>query len=138
MPYNSDFVCTYKMMPDIEDQDTLYRIQLLQALGINEWHDEAVSKTIRMAYEQFHTAPAMQQILIKAKAAPNLLWLAVLFESPPVIVDLQVFAALFMFDYFDVMHRCLCDLFNRGDVQANHLEEFMRLLELESVTAKKK
>lgn len=53
--YNYDLVLTYKMIEDPDDQDTLFRIQFLQAFGIDddEYHPEIVSAVIDDLYERF-------------------------------------------------------------------------------------
>lgn len=53
--YNYDLVPTYKMIEDLDDQDTLFRIQFLQAFGItdDEYHPEIVSAIINDLYERY-------------------------------------------------------------------------------------
>jgi len=63
--YQYDIVPTYKMIEDPDDQDTLFRIQFLQAFGItnDEYHPEIVSAVINDLYERYHTHPTIREIL---------------------------------------------------------------------------
>jgi hypothetical protein len=63
--YHYDLVLTYKMIEDIDDQDTLFRIQFLQAFGItdDEYHPEIVSAVIDDLYERFRENSGIRGIL---------------------------------------------------------------------------
>ena len=63
--YHHDLVLTYKMIEDIDDQDTLFRIQFLQAFGItdDEYHPEIVSTVIDSLYERFRENSGIRGIL---------------------------------------------------------------------------
>ena len=63
--YQYDIIPTYKMIDDPDDQDTLFRIQFLQAFGItsDEYHPEIVSAIITDLYERFHTHDRIREIL---------------------------------------------------------------------------
>ena len=63
--YNYDLVLTYKMIEDTDDQDTLFRIQFLQAFGItdDEYHPDIVSAVIDDLYERFRENPGIRAIL---------------------------------------------------------------------------
>jgi hypothetical protein len=63
--YQYDIVPTYKMIDDCDDQDTLFRIQFLQAFGITdrEYHPEIVSAIISDLYERYNRVPGIREIL---------------------------------------------------------------------------
>jgi len=63
--YNYDLVPTYKMIEDPDDQDTLFRIQFLQAFGISddEYHPDIVSAVIDDLYERFRENSGIRAIL---------------------------------------------------------------------------
>jgi hypothetical protein len=63
--YQYDIIPTYKMIEDPDDQDTLFRIQFLQAFGIttDEYHPEIVSAVINDLYERFHTNNGIREII---------------------------------------------------------------------------
>jgi hypothetical protein len=63
--YQYDIVPTYKMIEDCDDQDTLFRIQFLQAFGItdDEYHPEIVSAIINDLYERYIRNPDIRDIV---------------------------------------------------------------------------
>jgi len=63
--YQYDLVITYKMIDDTDDQDTLFRIQFLQAFGLtnDEYHPEIVSAVIDDLYERYRTNAAIREII---------------------------------------------------------------------------
>jgi hypothetical protein len=63
--YQYDLVLTYKMIDDADDQDTLFRIQFLQAFGLtnDEYHPEIVSAVIDDLYERYRENPGIREII---------------------------------------------------------------------------
>jgi hypothetical protein len=63
--YQYEIVPTYKMIEDPDDQDTLFRIQFLQAFGIttDEYHPEIVSAVINDLYERYNDYSGIREIL---------------------------------------------------------------------------
>jgi hypothetical protein len=96
--YQYDIVPTYKMIEDCDDQDTLFRIQFLQAFGItdDEYHPNIVSAVIDDLYERYNNVPGIQEIL----------------ESHPLYHSNDdnremIFCMMFSFQLFDLFHTCL-------------------------------
>lgn len=63
--YQYDIVPTYKMIEDTDDQDTLFRIQFLQAFGITdqEYHPDIVSAMVDYLYDRYNRVPGIREIL---------------------------------------------------------------------------
>jgi hypothetical protein len=63
--YHYDLVPTYKMIEDCDDQDTLFRIQFLQAFGItnDEYHPDIVSAVMDHLYDRFRENPGIRAII---------------------------------------------------------------------------
>lgn len=113
--YQYDIVPTYKMIEDTDDQDTLFRIQFLQAFGItdDEYHPEIVSAIINDLYERYNRVPGIREII---EAHP-------LYNAPTTILDSppdsprhitpepdngeMIFCMMFSFHLFDLFHKCL-------------------------------
>jgi hypothetical protein len=102
--YNYDLVPTYKMIEDPDDQDTLFRIQFLQAFGIDddEYHPEIVSAVIDDLYERFRVNTGIREIL---EAHP-------LYQAKtPSGADggniEMIFCMMFSFQLFDLFHTSL-------------------------------
>jgi hypothetical protein len=105
--YNYDLVLTYKMIEDADDQDTLFRIQFLQAFGItdDEYHPEIVSAVIDDLYERFRENPGIREILAGHP----------LFHDPGSAAGSgvgtdnseMIFCMMFSFQIFDLFHTCM-------------------------------
>ena len=104
--YNYDLVLTYKMIEDTDDQDTLFRIQFLQAFGItdDEYHPEIVSAVIDDLYERFRENPGIREILASHPLAgggtgPG--------GAPGGDNSEMIFCMMFSFQIFDIFHTCM-------------------------------
>lgn len=121
--YHYDLVPTYKMIQDPDDQDTLFRIQFLQAFGItdDEYHPEIVSAVIDDLYERFRENPGIREIL---KLHP-------LYQSgaagasgtetdapQPIKEDNSemIFCMMFSFQLFDLFHACIRHAKHKEDI----------------------
>jgi hypothetical protein len=136
--YHYDLVPTYKMIEDCDDQDTLFRIQFLQAFGItnDEYHPDIVSAVMDELYDRFRENPEIRAILEShpmfhpgtAAADPDTTT-----TTPPDSPSLQahhitpegdnsemIFCMMFSFQLFDLFHKCLR--------HAKHGEEIPTLL----------
>ena len=108
--YNYDLVLTYKMIEDADDQDTLFRIQFLQAFGItdDEYHPEIVSAVIDDLYERFRENPGIREILAghplfhDPGSAGNAAGSGVGTDNSEMI-----FCMMFSFQIFDLFHTCM-------------------------------
>ena len=105
--YNYDLVLTYKMIEDTDDQDTLFRIQFLQAFGItdDEYHPEIVSAVIDDLYERFRENPGIREILeshplFNAPGAPGA-------GTGGADNSEMIFCMMFSFQIFDLFHACM-------------------------------
>ena len=121
--YQYDIVPTYKMIEDCDDQDTLFRLQFLQAFGITdrEYHPEIVSAVINDLYERYNTNPGIREIIeshplyhVATATATDA------HATPPGSPSLHshhcadevdnaemIFCMMFSFQLFDLFHKCL-------------------------------
>ena len=129
--YNYDLVPTYKMIEDLDDQDTLFRIQFLQAFGItdDEYHPEIISAVINELYERYiHHTGIRHLIEAHPLYNPNLGGSgapsdeddngsevgdgrhsgSLVASSPSVFNNSEmIFCMMFSFQLFDLFHKCL-------------------------------
>ena len=110
--YIYDFICTYKMMDNDDDRNDLYRIQILQAFGLQCYDDAALNNKIAELY--FH----MKEKEKEKECAPLK---EIIEESYKVnqhicVCVMVVFTFLFSYDYFDMFHKCLIDFFTHGRI----------------------
>lgn len=108
--YDDSFVCTYHLLED-DSTDELYRIQFLQALGLQEWDDEKVDSKIDAIYASINKAPWVAAATTRLTDGSSIsAWLAQL----GTINDEMVFRMLFGYDYFHLTHRCISELRRNG------------------------
>lgn len=137
--YKYDIVPTYKMIEDTDDQDSLFRIQFLQAFGIDdcEYHPEIVSAVIDDLYERYRENLGIRSIL---EAHP-------LYQAQTQANDdgdrnddgdgddhhgnpandnsEMIFCMMFSFQLFDLFHMCLRHAKNKEDIPATLRDEMM-------------
>jgi hypothetical protein len=126
-PYQADFICTYKFMDNEEDQEQLYRIQLLQAFDLNEWNDSIINVKMEELYQA--VANEFKAIFIKARENKNINQILSIFKLNGEMEDNDIiFKALFNYDYFDLVHRCLVDYFLNNAINPNYLDNLINAL----------
>ena len=134
--YKYDIVPTYKMIEDTDDQDSLFRIQFLQAFGIDtgEYHPEVVSAVIDDLYERYRVNLGIREIL---EAHP-------LYQAqtqannddgdrndddhhgnPANDNSEMIFCMMFSFQLFDLFHMCLRHAKNKEDIPATLRDEIV-------------
>ena len=114
----------------------MYRYQLLQAFGIEQWEDAAIEATIQELYTKVATEPVFQLIFAKAREnnqIKEMLEMIAYAEgddssrnayaegddsisttsristSSSISNDTMIFRLLFKYEFFDLFHRCLVD-----------------------------
>lgn len=143
--YNYDIVLTYKMIEDDDDQDTLFRLQFLQAFGIttDEYQPDVVSRELDILYSQFRENSKIQQILrshplyhretrgddsssqdVNNSVADNILESE---DGTAITMNTDnsemIFCMMFSFQTFDLFHMCLQDIFYGRDIRNDIIEQ---------------
>jgi hypothetical protein len=103
--YNTDFVCTYKQHEE-EDQDDMYRIQLLQVYNLDRWDDTIINNTKASIFNKYKDNLDMKEILNKARDSDKLSNIKLCIADD----DLTIFTGLFQYELFNLIHLCICDL----------------------------
>lgn len=108
--YDTSFLCTYKLIPDIDDEERnlMYQIQILEALKLRESpfnidiDEDILDKKINKLYDNVKDNIDVLKFLKKSRY----------YEGYREDL-LYVFKTLFSYDYFDSFHRCLVEVFNK-------------------------
>ena len=128
--YQYDIVPTYKMIDDADDQDTLFRLQFLQAFGItdSEYHPDIVSAMVDYLYDRYNRVPGIREIIeshplynapgatVSSAATPP--------DSPSPSGHItpeadngeMIFCMMFSFHLFDLFHKCLRHAKHREEI----------------------
>ena len=130
--YQTDFLCTYKMI-DNEYTDYLYRIQLLQAFNMKTWDDNVINSVCCKLYERLIKSEIFRDIIEKASKTKDIKEIYEFINSTENIDDNDdkqkiIFSLLFKYEYFDLMHRCIIEHFNDGCVKENTKNMIMHSL----------
>ena len=138
--YQADFVCTYKLCNDIHenDQEQLYRIQLLQAFDLTEWNDDKINKIIEELYLSISLSGVFNTVFIKAKQNQTISELLEVYKLCNTEIETDkiaildendiVFKLLFKFEYFDLTHRCIIDYLIHNSVDETYLNKLLSVL----------
>ena len=152
--YDYNLVLTYKMIDDTDDQDTLFRIQFLQAFGIttDEYQPEIVSTVIADLYEYHRENPAIREILESHPLFQAGVVTSTIIDdeddddddtaaatiplspsphrnriSPPASSDNgeMIFCMMFSFHLFDLFHACLRHAKNKEEIPSQLRDEIV-------------
>ncbi len=129
--YNTDFICTYKLMDSEEDCKLMYQIQLLQAFGIDQMNEEIVNLELCNLFEKIKNCITLCLIMEKYSKTE---YIANIIESlKPREEDGKafIFTVLFQYDYFDLIHKSLCEFLNTGIISDKTADEFIRCINLQ-------
>ena len=67
--YCTDFLCTYQIHNEDEDiQEDIYRCQLLQSFGLEEWDDDIINNETTVLYNKMKDIPQMVLVFEKIKS----------------------------------------------------------------------
>ena len=103
--YNSDFICTYKLLEHDDDDDSCdlcYQTQLLQALNMKMFDDFIIQKNIEALYFFLKDYSEIIGILMLLKEKYINSTMAFFIEN-----NITLFQLLFSYNYFDIFHKCL-------------------------------
>ena len=100
--YDCEFLCTYKLHTDDDDQNLCYQIQLLQALKITNYDSMILATHIDKIGFFLQNNSELEAILILLKEKYKDTNIAFMIDAN------ALFQLLFSYDYFDVFHKCLC------------------------------
>ena len=110
-----------------EDQDQLYRIQLLQAFDMQVWNEDLINNTIIELFNTLNLTADFKNILEKARDSKDI---KELFERLNILdgEDDLIFTMLFKYEFFDLLHSCIADILMFDAVHPTHLTKFLDAL----------
>ena len=129
--YQADFICTYKWMDNADDQEQMYRIQVLQAFDLNEWNDISINATIAELYATISCGREFAEIFTKARQNPAMREMLEMFQmsgEERLDEDDIIFKLLFKFEYFDLLHRCIVDYLLNNTLSPTYAENLLKAL----------
>jgi hypothetical protein len=117
MAYNTEMVCTYKLLADDDPKDIMYRSQMLQAFNLTKWDGEMVQAGIDKLYEKCKHSDQFKEII---KLSPNKF---IPGDGP------MSFCLLFSYHTFELMHKCIQDYLKCGKIGDENYATFIEILQ---------
>lgn len=124
--YQTDFICTYKLM-DEEFTDDLYQIQILQAFNLEKWDDNVINNICFELYALLTKSDTIfRDIIENAKKNINIKNMSdSVIDNCDEDGDKIIFTLLFTYDYFDLFHKCICEYMRNGKVSFQTLQNLI-------------
>lgn len=123
MKYCTDFVCTYKDI-DSDLSDDLYKAQFLQAFNLNNWNYKKIKIIIQDVYNLIY--PELKHIIEFIKDSDNKHFSIIkMFIKENDDDNIAVFEILFAYDYFDLLHKCICEKINNKTISEQSLNNLL-------------
>jgi hypothetical protein len=127
--YNTKVICTYNTpevfleTDDITDDDkefvrqTLYRQELLNILGIEEYDDEEINKVVHETYEKVKECCEIKECIDKVL-------------THIMLSDQEIgFMLLLSYDFLYISHICISEFLENGNISDDNIKTLLILLE---------
>lgn len=112
--YVTDFTCTYQRIQDPDESELLYKIQLLQAFGLDEFDETIINNTTEQLYEKYKDNKYIVGIIS-----------ADIMEINKIFLDKATqFRIYFGYETFHMFHNLLCTIIKNvstNDINYNKL-----------------
>ena len=126
--YNTKFICTYNLpgiflesdeINDTEKQfvrDVIYRQELLDILGLNEYNETDMNKCIHELYERVKDCKELKECILK---------LSTHFMSVDIEFGMMI---LFAFDYMYISHICISEYLETGNISKHNISKLNSII----------
>jgi len=116
--YKTDFVLTYKVFEDIEDDevtsDMLYQAQFLQVFGLTEYCESAINAGLELVKTKTDEVPELKELVMQHP-----------YNTPDTPFD-ELLPLMFSYPLLDVFHLCLIDAFSTGCISSDSKNKVLR------------
>lgn len=107
--YDSKFLCTYQHIEEANESDLCYKMQFLQAFGLDgEYDSEQIEKITNSLYEELKEEETFKILIDKIKKRMNNRMNVVGFlngSEESNLTDGDIFCFVFSYEYFYKFHR---------------------------------
>lgn len=99
IPYIHDFVCTYQLLGDDEEDlvDDLYRAQFVQAFNLTTYDDAVISRTMHMLYDMYGKGTELEGVIMRNRKN------CYMDGNDPY----EAFMMMFAYPTFHLLHACI-------------------------------
>ena len=110
--YNSIYSCKYTLC---SNDDELYREDIVNIFELAEFDEEEIVKTLDTIYDKFKNDKLFNDLLVNINSVNK--------HDCFNVDDLVfVFIIMYSYDYLYLIHPCVCDLINFGEISPEHLK----------------
>ena len=121
--YCTDFICTYQIHYDDQDiQEDMYRCQLLQAFGLEEWNDDIINNETLVLFNKIKSVPQFLSVFEKIKSQEVYQFFLTFLGDD----NYTLFKILFKFELFYATHALLCYYIN--NIENKNILEIDKIL----------
>jgi hypothetical protein len=107
--YNTDFICTYKLIEQksdfIDEADILYKIQFLQAFNLDDFDTNKINNEVEQLYSLLKDYPLFKEIIKLSQ-----------FYNETIDGEKMAFMSFFSYDIFHILHSWLCEYINKKEI----------------------
>lgn len=110
--YDTTFICTYKQA-DNDITDDLYRNQFLQAFKLDKWNDKLITEKTDLLFKVMEKQ--IEEVFCQMRLG-NTKYSHMLLFMGEHLTNSNLFRVFFVYDVFDIFHRCICDVKINGNL----------------------
>jgi hypothetical protein len=119
--YTTNFVCTYKIFEDLEDDevnsDMLYQAQFLQVFGLTDYDQDAINDCLEQIKAKAEEVPELKALIMKHP-----------YSADSCTIDMML-PLMFSYPLLDVFHLCLIDVFKTGSISTKSRDQILKAYE---------
>ena len=119
--YTTNFVCTYKIFEDLEDDevnsDMLYQAQFLQVFGLTDYNQDAINDCLEQIKAKTEEVPELKALILQHP-----------YSADSCTIDMMI-PLMFSYPLLDVFHLCLIDVFKTGSISTKSRDKILQAYE---------
>jgi hypothetical protein len=121
-------------MEDEFSRNQMYRTQLVQAFNLEDCDEDIINKITKSLYIKFEQVERFSTILDTAMTNTYLIEIFEVFDDKDNNTNKAAykkeffFTLLFNYEHFDLLHRCICDQINKGEIRNETYEKMINKL----------
>ena len=111
--YETDFICTYQFIKEDDESDIIYRSQLLQAFGLENFEEDKINNVTEELYEKYKDNMYIKKIL-----ESDIMKIKDIFPD-----KLTQFRMYFGYETFYLFHGLLSSLINNAAINDDNYKK---------------
>ena len=117
--YKTNFVCTYKLFEELEDDDVnadlMFQAQFLQVFGLTQYNDDAINAGLEIIKAKVAEVPDLKALILQHPCA----------NANTDVLEDALLPLMFAYPMMDVFHLCLIDAFTTGCISKERRDKVL-------------